>query len=665
MSTSAPSESLSLPERLQQLRFALSQGNVRVVELFRSIDTDRSGEIEKGEFIKAMREWGLDATKAELSALFDTFDADRGGTITTDEFYKQLRKGADQDLSSIKVKDKLGRMQDVNLASGAVKVAEVQSLNLRHDQRRKKGSALHGSEKLKADESKSVTEQIRDMLTMNAVRVMDLFRDWDEDQTGTITFSEFKRAIVALGFDEQQHGEGSMRELFNEIDTDGSKTIEYGELNKALRRSAKIDEILMAGAAGHIEVASKNVSRQGAEWALQLALSVRDDADLDPLAALRRNSISRSVASPRGGAGPSAAEQPPSPSPALANSPRSFQRAANVFTTQLMSRVGPVVPKAGGEAALRRLRTSPRQVYARPLLQDSIGRRRSPPRVKSPPGRGVDPVMDAIKRHEAARQHNDEMVKAVQAGNGGYGNYWTEQRYEKKQAAKQAAVDAALRHHRLARDPELLSQLLCANSETGGDAIAGEEVDTPVPGRAPPDDLFDMTPVLRQSTTTEDEPTPPAPEPPHNVDPPSHDEQRPNNLPPISKATIRFYQEEEAMQRLANSPLRQHPLTGRPGTARPQKEGGAVPPRRPMTARCAGSFPLAAQESADRASPPKRGGGKQQRGPVRKADGTASLTQENLRITKLAREADEVMELLEQNRNLTNEKRRVIIAGQR
>ena len=213
-----------------------------------------------------------------------------------------------------------------------------------------------------------------------------------------------------------------------------------------------------------------------------------------------------------------------------------------------MSRVGPVVPKAGGEAALRRLRTSPRQVYARPLLQDSIGRRRSPPRVKSPPGRGVDPVMDAIKRHEAARQHNDEMVKAVQAGNGGYGNYWTEQRYEKKQAAKQAAVDAALRHHRLARDPELLSQLLCANSETGGDAIAGEEVDTPVPGRAPPDDLFDMTPVLRQSTTTEDEPTPPAPEPPHNVDPPSHDEQRPNNLPPISKATIRFYQEEEAMR---------------------------------------------------------------------------------------------------------------------
>ena len=50
---------------------------------------------------------------------------------------------------------------------------------------------------------------------------------------------------------------------------------------------------------------------------------------------------------------------------------------------------------------------------------------------------------------------------------------------------------------------------------------------------------------------------------------------------------------------------------------------------------------------------------------MRKADGTASLTQENLRITKLAREADEVMEPLEQNRNLTNEKRRVIIAGQR
>ena len=136
------------------------------------------------------------------------------------------------------------------------------------------------------------------------------------------------------------------------------------------------------------------------------------------------------------------------------------------------------------------------------------------------------------------------------------------------------------------------------------------------------------------------------------------------------------------MQRLASSPLRQHPMTGRPGTARPQKEGGGAVPRRPMTARCASSFPLAGAEAGDRASPPKRGGGKQRSPTGRKADGTASLTHANLRLMQqphaqfkeevqninelriIARKADEVMDMVEQNRNLTNEKRRVVIAQQ-
>ena len=37
------------------------------------------------------------------------------------------------------------------------------------------------------------------MLTTNAVRVIDLFREWDEDGDGVVSKKEFRRAMPMLG----------------------------------------------------------------------------------------------------------------------------------------------------------------------------------------------------------------------------------------------------------------------------------------------------------------------------------------------------------------------------------------------------------------------------------------------------------------------------------
>ena len=47
---------------------------------------------------------------------------------------------------------------------------------------------------LQEKSDKTVAEQLRDALSKAAVRVIDLFRDWDDDQSGTVSKKEFRKA---------------------------------------------------------------------------------------------------------------------------------------------------------------------------------------------------------------------------------------------------------------------------------------------------------------------------------------------------------------------------------------------------------------------------------------------------------------------------------------
>ena len=49
------------------------------------------------------------------------------------------------------------------------------------------------------DSGVSVSEQLRHALTKNMVRVIDLFREWDENGDGTVSKQEFQRAMPMLG----------------------------------------------------------------------------------------------------------------------------------------------------------------------------------------------------------------------------------------------------------------------------------------------------------------------------------------------------------------------------------------------------------------------------------------------------------------------------------
>ena len=85
---------------------------------------------------------------------------------------------------------------------------------------------------------KPVSEQLRDALSKHAVRVIDLFREWDKDETNSVDMKEFRKAMRELGCQSPQE---EVDALFRSFDTDGSGQIELPELNALLRRGAGID----------------------------------------------------------------------------------------------------------------------------------------------------------------------------------------------------------------------------------------------------------------------------------------------------------------------------------------------------------------------------------------------------------------------------------------
>ena len=195
------------------LRDALARSSSRVVELLTEWDADNSGSIDRREFRKAVRALGFTANDAEIDILFEDFDEDGSGTIEYRELNKKMRQ-----------------------ASGV----EVEQ---RHKLRRKaggrKGSALSTSVAIDfvAGDTEHTQAQLRKVLSQNAVRIIDLFRDWDEDGNGLIDKQEFVKAMTILTSPRTKSNVAvaDYEALFNSFDKDGSGEIDYNEMNKLLR----------------------------------------------------------------------------------------------------------------------------------------------------------------------------------------------------------------------------------------------------------------------------------------------------------------------------------------------------------------------------------------------------------------------------------------------
>lgn len=87
-----------------------------------------------------------------------------------------------------------------------------------------------------SDGTLSIQEQIRNALAANAVKVLDLFREWDRDGDGLVSEKEFLQAMPMLGI---HCAKEEVRLLFATLDGDGDGIITFKEFNRLLKRESE------------------------------------------------------------------------------------------------------------------------------------------------------------------------------------------------------------------------------------------------------------------------------------------------------------------------------------------------------------------------------------------------------------------------------------------
>lgn len=212
----------TLPE---QIRAALHARKVRVIDLFRQLDDDLSGKISVVEFVQAMRECGLQASHDELSAVFHSFDKDHNDMIEYKELHKLLIKSAVKHPRLLPLKQKAEN--SIAIRSKAVKRRNANLLG---------GAVLDLTAENGANLDETIPNQIRAVLHTKLVRVIDLFRQLDDDDSGSISVFEFVKAMREMGLDSPPQ---AIVAVFKSIDKDNSGAINFKELERLIRGSMK------------------------------------------------------------------------------------------------------------------------------------------------------------------------------------------------------------------------------------------------------------------------------------------------------------------------------------------------------------------------------------------------------------------------------------------
>ena len=211
------------------LKDALARSSERVVDLFKKWDEDNSGKINKREFAHAVRALGFREISDKVAyAAFDSLDDDKSGELEYKELNMMLRKDHKAAVA-------LKRSRAIDVADDSYARTSFNRKHSNSNYQSAKLAALPPMTKLDP-KGGSIADQLTSILAENQVKLIDLFREWDEDGDGAISAKEFRKAVAALGYDAPKK---DINAAFKALDDSGDGLIEYGELKAALSKHSK------------------------------------------------------------------------------------------------------------------------------------------------------------------------------------------------------------------------------------------------------------------------------------------------------------------------------------------------------------------------------------------------------------------------------------------
>jgi len=261
----------------EQLRIKLHELGKNPREMFKNWDESGDGTFDEAELAELMRALGgMTLSVAETKKLFNSFDQDASGHISFKELNAKLREEVPIEklmnaLAGMNAEDGTlhdffaavdnngdglldihefeGVLKSLGVAlpnehalkglfdmldqdgSGSITMKELQ-LSLRWVRSCEQCQKLR-AEAYTFDGILSIQQQIRRALAANAVRVMDLFREWDENNDGFLSADEFQKAMPLLGI---HAAKAEIDELFHSMDGDNDGIVTFKEFNRTLRK---------------------------------------------------------------------------------------------------------------------------------------------------------------------------------------------------------------------------------------------------------------------------------------------------------------------------------------------------------------------------------------------------------------------------------------------
>ena len=264
----------------------------------------QSGLLDNAEFAKAISELGMrDAPPEAVAAVFKSFDPDESGTIE----YKELHQLLVRSFQAVPQLEPL----DLKAAN---------RIALRTKRVLKRNANMLGGLDLNEDSLSTVPGQIKAALGRSLMRLIDLFRQFDDDASGTVEFDEFAKAMGELGLDVVPE---ALRDIFREFDPDGSGFIEYEELKTLFRKAEATDPLYKRSTLADSLAAGK----PRAQSAQPQARSARSS----------REGGSAAAQGVGGGGLPAVAEERPSTAPAGLARPLGMSRERRISTASMAS----------------------------------------------------------------------------------------------------------------------------------------------------------------------------------------------------------------------------------------------------------------------------------------------------------------------------------------